>query len=231
MAAARGPSSRGGRATPPDLRPRFQFVVVVSVATSRPPRYGDYVFPEWANALGWAVAASSMCLVPVYAAYKLCSLPGSLREVRCAPAPPRPHSQHRLHKRSVSSRVGRDCGEVPRGCAAGQDGWPQQAAARGGPGGPAGVGARAGGGGRPVPPSRAGGGFSDPGARPRPVESPSPRAHALSPPQKVAYAITPEKERELVDRGEVRQFTVSAGPRYPLRQDTDGPREGASQES
>lgn len=165
VAAARGPSSRGGRATPPDLRPRFQFVVVVSVATSRPPRYGDYVFPEWANALGWAVAASSMCLVPVYAAYKLCSLPGSLREVRCAPAPPRPHSQHRPHKRSVSSRVGRDCGEVPRGCAAGEDGWPQQAAARGGPGGPAGVGARAGGGGRPVPPSRAGGGFSDPGAR------------------------------------------------------------------
>lgn len=63
------------------------------------------------------------------------------------------------------------------------------------------------------------------------VESPSPRAHALSPLQKVAYAITPEKERELVDRGEVRQFTVSAGPQYPLRQDTDGPREGASQES
>lgn len=125
MAAARGPSSRGGWATPPDLRPRFQFVVVVSVATSRPPRYGDYVFPEWANALGWAVAASSMCLVPVYAAYKLCSLPGSLREVRCAPAPPRPHSQHRPHKRSVSGRVGRDCGEVPRGCAAGEDGWPQ----------------------------------------------------------------------------------------------------------
>ncbi|XP_006917226.1 sodium-dependent dopamine transporter [Pteropus alecto] len=56
------------------------FVVVVSVVTSRPPHYGDYVFPEWANALGWAVAASSMSLVPVYAAYKLCSLPGSLRE-------------------------------------------------------------------------------------------------------------------------------------------------------
>lgn len=117
MAAARGPSSRGGRATPPDLRPRFQFVVVVSVATSRPPRYGDYVFPEWANALGWAVAASSMCLVPVYAAYKLCSLPGSLREVRCAPAPPRPHSQHRrINAQSVAGSggtVGRSPGAVP----------------------------------------------------------------------------------------------------------------------
>lgn len=228
MAAARGPSSRGGRATPPDLRPRFQFVVVVSVATSRPPRYGDYVFPEWANALGWAVAASSMCLVPAYAAYKLCSLPGSLREVRCAPAPPRPHSQHRPHKRSVSSRVGRDCGEVPRGCAAGEDGWPQQAAARAGR-----RTSRCGRSGRRGRTASA----SLPRGRglQRPwgplVESPSPRAHALSPPQKVAYAITPEKERELVDRGEVRQFTVSAGPQYPLRQDTGGPREGASQES
>nr|XP_045362864.1 sodium-dependent dopamine transporter [Camelus bactrianus] len=56
------------------------FVVVVSIATYRPPHYGAYVFPEWANVLGWAIAASSMCMVPVYAAYKLCSLPGSLRE-------------------------------------------------------------------------------------------------------------------------------------------------------
>ncbi|XP_029797160.1 sodium-dependent dopamine transporter [Suricata suricatta] len=56
------------------------FVVVVSVVTFRPPHYGAYVFPEWANALGWAIATSSMSMVPVYAAYKLCSLPGSLRE-------------------------------------------------------------------------------------------------------------------------------------------------------
>ncbi|XP_019479891.1 PREDICTED: sodium-dependent dopamine transporter [Hipposideros armiger] len=81
------------------------FVVVVSVVTFRPPHYGDYVFPEWANVLGWTIAMSSMSMVPIYAAYKFCSLPGSLRE-------------------------------------------------------------------------------------------------------KVAYAITPEKERELVDRGEVRQFTL-----------------------
>ncbi|MXQ84128.1 hypothetical protein E5288_WYG012064 [Bos mutus] len=56
------------------------FVVVVSIATFRPPHYGAYVFPEWANALGWAIAASSMSVVPIYAAYKLCSLPGSSRE-------------------------------------------------------------------------------------------------------------------------------------------------------
>lgn len=56
------------------------FVVVVSIVTFRPPHYGNYIFPEWANALGWAIAASSMSMVPIYAAYKFCSLPGSLRE-------------------------------------------------------------------------------------------------------------------------------------------------------
>ncbi|XP_066230975.1 sodium-dependent dopamine transporter isoform X1 [Saccopteryx leptura] len=56
------------------------FVVVVSIVTFRPPHYGDYIFPEWANALGWAIAASSMSMVPIYATYKFCSLPGSLRE-------------------------------------------------------------------------------------------------------------------------------------------------------
>lgn len=71
-----------GRVQPHDLCPWFQFVVVVSIVTFRPPHYGDYVFPEWANALGWAIAASSMSMVPIYAAYKFCSLSGSLREVR-----------------------------------------------------------------------------------------------------------------------------------------------------
>ena len=72
----------------PDPATRFQFVVVVSIATFRPPHYGAYVFPEWANALGWAIAASSMSVVPIYATYKLCSLPGSSREVRICTGPP-----------------------------------------------------------------------------------------------------------------------------------------------
>lgn len=55
---------------------------MVSIVTFRPPHYGAYIFPEWANALGWAIATSSMSMVPIYAAYKLYSLPGSLREVR-----------------------------------------------------------------------------------------------------------------------------------------------------
>ena len=90
MWGPRPQSRRSGGPGPggPDPVPRFQFVVVVSIATFRPPHYGAYVFPEWANALGWAIAASSMSVVPIYAAYKLCSLPGSSREVRACAGPP-----------------------------------------------------------------------------------------------------------------------------------------------
>ncbi|XP_063460235.1 sodium-dependent dopamine transporter isoform X2 [Pan paniscus] len=56
------------------------FVVVVSIVTFRPPHYGAYIFPDWANALGWVIATSSMAMVPIYAAYKFCSLRGSFRE-------------------------------------------------------------------------------------------------------------------------------------------------------
>ncbi|XP_037385569.1 sodium-dependent dopamine transporter [Talpa occidentalis] len=68
------------------------FVVVVSIVTFRPPHYGTYIFPEWANTLGWTIAASSMSMVPIYAAYKFCSLPGTLREkLAYAIAPEKEH--------------------------------------------------------------------------------------------------------------------------------------------
>uniref|UniRef100_H2ZYV9 Transporter n=1 Tax=Latimeria chalumnae TaxID=7897 RepID=H2ZYV9_LATCH len=56
------------------------FVVVTSIVTFKPPNYGSYIFPEWANIVGWCIALSSMALVPIYAIYKFCSLPGSFRE-------------------------------------------------------------------------------------------------------------------------------------------------------
>uniref|UniRef100_A0A669BW51 Transporter n=1 Tax=Oreochromis niloticus TaxID=8128 RepID=A0A669BW51_ORENI len=52
------------------------FMVVVSFATFNPPNYGSYMFPAWANMLGWCLAMSSMTMVPLYAIYKLCTLPG-----------------------------------------------------------------------------------------------------------------------------------------------------------
>lgn len=87
-ASSRVPAREPLAPAAPDPVARFQFVVVVSIATFRPPHYGAYVFPEWANALGWAIAASSMSVVPIYAAYKFCSLPGSSREVSTCTGPP-----------------------------------------------------------------------------------------------------------------------------------------------
>ncbi|KAG8512412.1 Sodium-dependent dopamine transporter [Galemys pyrenaicus] len=128
--------------------PRFQFVVVVSIVTFRPPHYGTYVFPEWANTLGWTIAASSMSMVPIYAAYKFYSLPGTLREVSVGGPPPRPGGASAQGTPGTAHQLWL--------------GW-------------------------------AGSGLS---------------ARRVSP-QKLAYAITPEKEHQLVDSGQVRQFTVS----------------------
>lgn len=58
-----------------------QFMVVVSFATFNPPNYGTYLFPSWANMLGWCLAMSSMTMVPLYAIYKLCTLPGKFCNV------------------------------------------------------------------------------------------------------------------------------------------------------
>ncbi|XP_056300742.1 sodium-dependent dopamine transporter [Pseudoliparis swirei] len=52
------------------------FMVVVSFATFNPPNFGSYTFPPWANMVGWCLAISSMSMVPLYAIYKLCILPG-----------------------------------------------------------------------------------------------------------------------------------------------------------
>ncbi|KAF6079465.1 solute carrier family 6 member 2 [Phyllostomus discolor] len=56
------------------------FVVVVSIINFKQLTYDDYVFPLWANWVGWGVALSSMTLVPAYVAYKFLSTRGSLWE-------------------------------------------------------------------------------------------------------------------------------------------------------
>lgn len=58
-----------------------QFVVVVSIINFKPLTYDDYIFPLWANWVGWGIAGSSMVLVPSYVVYKFLSTRGSLREV------------------------------------------------------------------------------------------------------------------------------------------------------
>lgn len=58
-----------------------QFVVIASTLTSSGLKYDDYIFPNWANVVGWSVAMSSMVFVPLYAIYKFLSVPGTFKEV------------------------------------------------------------------------------------------------------------------------------------------------------
>lgn len=66
---------------PPCPHPSLQFVVVVSIINFKPLTYDDYVYPPWANWVGWGIALSSMILVPAYVIYKFFSIRGSLWEV------------------------------------------------------------------------------------------------------------------------------------------------------
>ncbi|KAK2085070.1 Sodium-dependent noradrenaline transporter [Saguinus oedipus] len=56
------------------------FVVVVSIINFKPLSYDDYIFPPWANWVGWGISLSSMVLVPIYIIYKFLSTQGSLWE-------------------------------------------------------------------------------------------------------------------------------------------------------
>lgn len=55
--------------------------MVVSIINFKPLTYDDYVYPPWANWVGWGIALSSMILVPAYVIYKFFSIQGSLWEV------------------------------------------------------------------------------------------------------------------------------------------------------
>ncbi|XP_072836596.1 sodium-dependent noradrenaline transporter [Pogona vitticeps] len=56
------------------------FVVIVSVINFKPLTYDEYVFPSWANSVGWGVASSSMVLVPAYILYKLLKARGTFKQ-------------------------------------------------------------------------------------------------------------------------------------------------------
>ena len=50
-----------------------QFIIIFSWADYSGATYGtEYVFPPWANALGWLMALCSVIWIPVVALYKIC---------------------------------------------------------------------------------------------------------------------------------------------------------------
>ncbi len=57
-------------------------IFLFTLAKYKSPEYGDtYKYPIWAEVLGWFLALSSMCVIPLYAIFKTLLAPGdSLRE-------------------------------------------------------------------------------------------------------------------------------------------------------
>ena len=47
----------------------------------KPQKYGDYVYPVEATAVGFVIASASVAMVPIVAFYKVSQLKGPIREV------------------------------------------------------------------------------------------------------------------------------------------------------
>ncbi len=60
----------------------FKLIFVFSVIQHEPLKYKDYVYPWYAELIGWLLAFSSVGLVPVYAIYKVLKNIGNLKSVR-----------------------------------------------------------------------------------------------------------------------------------------------------
>ncbi|XP_069703735.1 sodium-dependent dopamine transporter [Periplaneta americana] len=60
------------------LAPAFiMFIIVYGLVGYEPLTYDEYVYPVWANVLGWFIAGSSIAMIPGVAIYKIATTPGT----------------------------------------------------------------------------------------------------------------------------------------------------------
>lgn len=71
------------------ITPTFLVAVIISAVVNQPQlEYHKYKFPPWAVNLGWTLALSSVAMVPIVAAFKLCRAKGTCAErVACTITP------------------------------------------------------------------------------------------------------------------------------------------------
>lgn len=60
-----------------------QVILIFSIIQFKPARYENYVFPPWAQGVGWVIAMASIIWIPVGTIHTLWVLPGSLMQVMC----------------------------------------------------------------------------------------------------------------------------------------------------
>ncbi|XP_070699263.1 sodium- and chloride-dependent GABA transporter ine [Pempheris klunzingeri] len=87
--------------------PLLVFVILVfSIIQFKPAHYGDYVFPPWAQGLGWVIALASIIWIPLGAVHTLWVLPGSLiQKLRLSITP---NALDEMSKMPYYERGGRD---------------------------------------------------------------------------------------------------------------------------
>lgn len=59
----------------------LMFIIVYGLLGYEPLSYENYVYPNWANILGWVIAGSSVIMIPAVALYKFIVTPGSCLQV------------------------------------------------------------------------------------------------------------------------------------------------------
>nr|CAD7593670.1 unnamed protein product [Timema genevievae] len=74
------------------LAPAFlMFIIVYGLLGYEPLTYDEYVYPLWANLLGWFIAGSSVAMIPGMAIFKMATTPGTFMQtsgaqlVACTP--------------------------------------------------------------------------------------------------------------------------------------------------
>lgn len=50
----------------------FQFLLIFSWVDYKPAVYGSYVYPKWADGLGWLMSFASIIWIPIVAIWKIC---------------------------------------------------------------------------------------------------------------------------------------------------------------
>ena len=52
----------------------LQAILIFNVVEFTPLSYGDYVLPDWSQALGWLMAVASVAVIPIFAIYQFITL-------------------------------------------------------------------------------------------------------------------------------------------------------------
>ncbi|XP_062262717.1 sodium- and chloride-dependent GABA transporter ine [Platichthys flesus] len=81
-------------------------LLIFSIIQFKPARYEDYVFPPWAQGVGWVIAMASIIWIPLGAVHTLWVLPGSFMQKLKLSI--KPHSLDEKSKKAFDERGGND---------------------------------------------------------------------------------------------------------------------------